>query len=44
MSKTKTKTVCPKCTEEMQKVGIHKPIFVCTNAKCKTKMEQLTLF
>lgn len=44
MKTDKYKTVCPKCCKDMQKVGIHKPIFICTNQKCKTKMEQLTLF
>lgn len=44
MLKDKTKTICPTCSHEMQKLGIYRPIFICTNQKCKTKLEQLTLF
>lgn len=44
MKMDKTKTICPKCAHEMQKVGVHKPLYICINRECKTKMEQLTLF
>lgn len=43
MKKDKRQT-CPDCGHDMEKVGIHNPIYICLNPKCQTKLEQLTLF
>lgn len=44
MKPDKLKTLCPHCAKPMEKVGVHKPIYICLDNKCNTKMEQLTLF